>query len=305
MQDIPNLSGKTIVVTGANSGLGLETTKLLATAGAHVILACRTESKARAAMDAVREVAPQASIEFLALDLADLASVQAFTAAFEDTHEQLDVLCNNAGVMALPRCETADGFEMQLGTNHLGHFALTSQLLPTLLRTPGARVVNVSSLMHAFGKMNFDDLHGRRSYEKWTAYSQSKLANLLFSYELQRKIEQADAPLLSVASHPGYASTNLQTAGPKQAGSKFGERLWGTINLVAQSAEMGAMPTVRASADPDVRGGTFYGPRGPGQMRGYPKQVQPTRQARREDLAAKLWELSVSETGADFKALTA
>lgn len=302
--NIPDLAGKTIVVTGANSGLGLETTRLLSGRGAHVVMACRTSSKAETAMTQIRARDPKASLEFIALDLADLASVRAFAAAFEDAHPKLDVLINNAGVMALPRTETADGFEMQLGTNHLGHFALTGALMPRLLETSAARVVTVSSLMHKVGSMRFEDLHGRRGYDKWRAYSQSKLANLLFCYELDRRLRNVDADVRSVAAHPGYSSTNLQGVGPRLSGSKLAGRFYEFTNrLVAQPARMGAMPSVFAAVGEPVGGGGFFGPEGVGQVRGYPVRVESNRASHEEVSAQRLWMMSIEATGETYSML--
>ena len=292
--NIPELAGKTVIVTGANSGLGLETTRLLARHGAHVVMACRTAAKAEAAMLEDERSVPNASLAFMPLDLADLSSVRAFAEAFTRAHEKLDVLINNAGVMALPRRETADGFEMQFGTNHLGHFALTGALMPALLQTPGARVVTVSSLMHRVGSMRFDDLHGRRSYDKWRAYSQSKLANLLFCYELERRLRVIDADVRSVGAHPGYSATNLQSVGPQASGSKLAERFYALSNkVVAQPAHMGAMPSVFAAVGDPVSGGGFYGPEGLGQVRGYPVRVESSRASHDELAAQRLWMMSI------------
>jgi len=302
--NIPELNGKTIVVTGANSGLGLQTTRLLAGRGAHVIMACRTPSKAEAAMQEVRAQVPDASLQFVPLDLADLSSVRAFAQTVSDEHDGLDVLINNAGVMALPRRETADGFEMQIGTNHFGHFTLTGALMPLLMKTPGARVVTVSSLMHRVGSMRFDDLHGRRSYDKWRAYSQSKLANLLFCYELDRRLRVIDADVVSVGAHPGYSATNLQAVGPQASGSKLAERFYAFTNkVVAQPASMGAMPSVFAAVGEPVGGGGFYGPEGVGQVRGYPVRVESSRASHDEVAAQRLWTMSVEATGEAFTAL--
>lgn len=302
--NIPDLAGKTIVVTGANSGLGLETTRLLTGRGAHVVMACRTAAKAEAAMKEVRSQHPEASVEFLALDLADLASIRAFADSFQEAHTKLDVLINNAGVMALPRTETADGFEMQLGTNHFGHFALTGALMPRLLETPAARVVTLSSLMHKVGSMRFEDLNGKRGYDKWRAYSQSKLANLLFCYELDRRLRNIDADVRSVAAHPGYSSTNLQGVGPRLSGSKLAGRFYEFTNrLVAQPARMGAMPSVFAAVGEPVGGGGFFGPGGLGQVRGYPVRVESSRASHEEVAAQRLWMMSVAATGETFSGL--
>ena len=302
--NIPDLSGKTIVVTGANSGLGLETTRLLATRGAHVVMACRSQGKAQAALQSLGEQQSGLSVEVMALDLADLGSIRTFAERFAQAHEKLDVLINNAGVMALPRTETADGFEMQFGTNHLGHFTLTGALMPRLLDTPASRVVTVSSLMHRVGSMRFEDLHGRRSYDKWRAYNQSKLANLLFCYELDRRLRVIDADVRSVAAHPGYSATNLQGVGPKLAGSKLAERFYAFTNqVVAQPAAMGAMPSVFAAVGDPVSGGGFYGPEGLGQVRGYPVRVESSRASHDQVAAQRLWMMSIEATGETFPML--
>jgi hypothetical protein len=302
--DLPDLTGKVFVVTGGNSGLGLETARELARKGGHVVIACRDTGKAAAALDDLRASAPKVSAEAMRLDLASLASVRAFADAFRGGHTRLDALCNNAGVMALPYRKTADGFEMQLGTNHLGHFALTGCLLDVLRATPGARVVNVSSTMHRIGRMRFDDLQSERSYSKWPAYGQSKLANLLFTYELARRAEKATLNLTSAAAHPGYAATNLQTAGPRMEGAALMERLSLLGNrLLAQTAAMGALPTIYAAAAPGVRGGDYYGPSSVGEMWGSPKQVRSSGRSRDLEAAARLWRVSEELTGVSFPGL--
>ncbi len=301
---ISDLAGKTLIVTGGNSGLGYETTRELARHGARVLLACRSPEKAQAAIDRLRAENPRADVTAMALDLASLASVRSFASAFLGKHEPLHGLINNAGVMALPRCETVDGFEMQLGTNHLGHFALTGWLLPSLLATHGSRVVNLSSTMHRTGRMRWDDLHGQRSYGKWTAYGQSLLANLLFSHELQRRLAAKGAQTISVACHTGYAATNLQFAGPRMQGSSLLETGAGLLNrLFAQSAAMGALPTLYAATAPGVRGGEYYGPGGFAEMWGPPKLVRSSRRSQDAADAAKLWEISEDATGVRYDAL--
>jgi len=302
--DLPELSGRVFVVTGGNSGLGLETARELARKGGHVVIACRNATQAQAALENIRTSAPRASVESMSLDLADLASVRAFAAALRERHGRLDALCNNAGVMALPYRRTADGFEMQLGTNHLGHFALTGLLLETLLATPGARVVSVSSGAHRIGRIRFDDLQSERRYSKWQAYGQSKLANLLFTYELARRAEKAGVDLTALAAHPGYAATNLQAAGPRMQGSVLGERFVALGNrLFAQPAAMGALPTLYAAAAPEVRSGEYYGAGGPGELWGHPKRVGSSRRSRDLEVAARLWQVSEDLTGVRFKAL--
>jgi hypothetical protein len=218
------------------------------------------------------------------------------------TYPSLHVLCNNAGVMAIPHRKTADGFEMQLGTNHLGHFALTGLLLDRLLATPGARVVSVSSNAHKFGAMRWDDLQWERRYRKWFAYSQSKLANLLFAFELQRRLAAQGAGLISVGCHPGYAATNLQAAGPRMQGSSLGEGIMELANrLFAQSAAMGALPTLYAATAPDVKGGDYIGPDGLGEQWGYPKKVPSNARSRDADAQRRLWEISEQLTGVRYE----
>jgi len=298
VESIPDLSGKTILVTGGNSGIGYEAARQFARKGAHVVLACRDVQKGHTARDAITADHPHASVEVMALDLASLASVRACAEAYRTRHQTLDVLCNNAGVMALPYRKTADGFEMQFGTNHLGHFALTGLLLDLVLRTAAARVVTVSSGAHRMGKMRFEDLQWERGYRKWVAYGQSKLANLLFAYELQRRLDGAQASVISVACHPGYAATNLQFAGPRMAGSSVLEMLARFGNqLVAQNAAMGALPTLYAATAPEVRGGDYIGPNGFGELRGYPTKVQSNTRSHDREVAKKLWAISEELTG--------
>jgi hypothetical protein len=297
-------SERVAVVTGANSGLGYETALALAGRGAHVVLACRDAAKAGRALDAIRAAHPNASVEVVALDLSSLASVRDFAKEIGARFPRLDLLCNNAGVMALPPRRTADGFEMQLGTNHLGHFALTGLLLDQLLATPGARVVTVSSTLHRPGRIHWDDLHLDRSYGKWRAYAQSKLANLLFAFELDRRLRKAGAQCSSVAAHPGYAATNLQFAGPQMAGARLFERASALGNrLFAQSAAMGALPTLYAATEPAVASGDYIGPGGPAEMKGHPRPVGASARARNASDAARLWSVSEELTGVRFAAL--
>ncbi len=289
LADLPDQSGRTVVVTGGNSGLGAQAVAALAHAGARVLLACRDRAKGETV---ARQVG--GAVEVRELDLASLESVRAFAAAID---EPLDVLVDNAGVMAPPRGETADGFELQLGTNHLGHFALTGLLLERLRD----RVVVVSSNAHRLGRIRFDDLQSERRYGPWTAYNQSKLANLLFALELQRRLAAAGSPLRSVAAHPGYTATNLQFAGPAIAHNAVGRAATRVSNaILGQSAQAGALPILYAATVPDLPGGSYVGPGGPGQWRGAPKRVQPSRNARDEQAAARLWELSEQLTGVRF-----
>jgi NAD(P)-dependent dehydrogenase (short-subunit alcohol dehydrogenase family) len=297
--DIPDQSGRVAVVTGANSGLGLATARELARAGATVVLACRTTSRGEEAAATIRSTVPGAGPSVLALDLADLDSVRAFAATFASAHDGLDLLINNAGVMAPPRRLTRQGFESQLGTNHLGHFALTGLLLGSLLAAPAPRVVTVSSGLHRNGTIKFDDLQGERSYSRWGAYGQSKLANLMFCFELQRRATEAGTDLLSLAAHPGYASTNLQSAGP----TRFYERALLRIGnqLFAQSADMGALPTLYAATYPGLPGGTFVGPGGRAEQRGYPKVVTAAGKAYDERDWRRLWDVSEELTGVHYE----
>jgi NAD(P)-dependent dehydrogenase (short-subunit alcohol dehydrogenase family) len=297
-KNIPVLTERTAIVTGANSGLGLETTRMLARKGAHLVLAVRNAAKGETAASEIRAGAPAAGLDVMPLDLASLDSVRRFADAFLAAHGRLDILVNNAGVMAIPHRRTADGFEMQFGTNHLGHFALTGLLAPVILKTPGARVVTVSSSAHRFGRIRFDDLNGERSYGRWSAYGQSKLANLLFAYDLQRKLVAVGSDAISVAAHPGFAATNLQLVGPQMEGSRFGVRLMAAVNrLMAQSAAMGALPQIYAATSPDVRGGDYIGPDGFMEQRGFPVKVKSNARSRDETAAARLWAVSEQLTG--------
>lgn len=301
LDDIPDLRGKFAVVTGANSGLGLHTASALAAKGARVVLACRDAAKADAAMQQIRAQVPAAQLEFLPLDLADLASVRRFADTLLQRETRLDLLCNNAGVMALPQRKTRDGFEMQVGTNHLGHFALTGLLLPLLQQTPGARVVTVSSLAHHLGRIRLDDLNWERGYSKWPAYGQSKLANLMFALELGRRLQKTASGTISVAAHPGYAATNLQFAGPAMENSALGKLGMKLGNAVfSQPAAAGAWPSLRAATAADVRSGEFYGPRGFQQLQGPPARCKTSRRAQDEAVAAQLWALSERLTGVSY-----
>lgn len=304
--EIPPQSGKTVIITGANSGIGYEAARMLAAKGATVALACRDQAKGQAAMDAIRAAHPSASLALMPLDLADLGSVRAFAEAARAAYPRIDILCNNAGIMAIPRRTTADGFEMQFGTNHLGHFALTGLLLDRILAAPGARVVTVSSNAHKFGSMRFDDVQSERRYRKWLVYSQSKLANLLFAFELQRRFEAVGANAISVACHPGYAATNLQGVGPRMQGSALATRVMDLANrLLAQPAAMGALPTLYAATAPDVRGGDYIGPSGFAEQAGYPKKVRATARAHDPTAQRRLWEMSEQLTGVRYGALDA
>ena len=299
--NIPDQTGRTILITGANSGIGFEAARALAQHGATVVMGCRNRSKADEAVSQIEATEPSGSVEILEMDLSDLDSVAAAAAEFRATNDRLDVLVNNAGLMATPNQRTSQGFEMQFGVNHLGHFALTGHLLDVLLATDKSRIVSISSQGHRGGKLDFDDLNSEKKYSAWQAYFQSKLANLVFTNELQRRLAAADADVIAVAAHPGVASTNL---GHESAGgvlSTMMDKMRPVMDkLVTQSAAMGALPTLRAATDPDVVGGDYFGPGGFGEMKGHPKKVGMSSRARDEDSARRLWELSKDMTEVNY-----
>jgi NAD(P)-dependent dehydrogenase (short-subunit alcohol dehydrogenase family) len=294
-QQIPDQRGRVAVVTGANSGLGLATARELARAGTKVILAVRDTDKGERAAAQIRESAPDAEVSVSEVDMSSLASVREFVSRF---HGTLDLLVNNAGVMAAPRALTPDGFETHIATNHLGHFALTGLLLRNLLSAQDPRVVIVSSDMHRIGKIDFDDLQGERDYDRWQAYAQSKLANLLFCFELDRRARDARTNLKSMAAHPGYAATNLQFAGSPHWWERAG--MWIGNLLFAQSADMGALPTLYAATFEDLPSGSFVGPDGFRGQRGHPHLVTAAGKAYDEDVARRLWEVSEELTGVSY-----
>ena len=298
--DIPPLNGKTAVITGATGGLGYETALALAGAGAMVVLTGRNDAKGRNAIQSIRAQFPDAKVSYEALDLASLASVAEFVARFVAAYPSLDLLINNAGVMALPqRQTTVDGFEMQFGTNYLGHYALTARLLPWLRRGHQPRVVNLSSLAHRSGTINLDDLQSTRSYVPWKAYSQSKLAMLMFALELQRRSDAADWGLMSNAAHPGYARTDLIANGPGASGL-----LWQLSKslqpLVSHSAAEGALPTLFAATSPRAEPGGCYGPNWFYELKGPPVPAKIMPQAKDAAVAARLWDVSAALTGVSF-----
>jgi NAD(P)-dependent dehydrogenase (short-subunit alcohol dehydrogenase family) len=298
---IPDQAGKTIVITGANSGLGLRSAEALAAKGARVLMACRNQAKGAAALDEVAAKATGPAPELVPLDLADLDDVAACAARLAGSLERIDVLIDNAGVMALPkRQETAQGFEMQWGTNHLGHFALTGRLLPLLLQSEAPRVVVVSSMGHRPGSIRWDDTSWTQRYSAWPAYFQTKLANLLFTLELSRQAAEHGTSLLAAAAHPGTAHTNLATSGPAtgsgimRAGSRLSDRFF------SQSDAMGALPQLYAATMPDVAPNSYYGPDGFLEQRGHPKVVGRTKKASNEADAKRLWALSEQLTGVTY-----
>ncbi len=284
---IPDQTGRVVIVTGANTGIGFETAAALAGRHARVVLACRNAQKAGDALARIRARIPDADLEFLELDLANLGSVERFAGAFDATHDRLDLLINNAGVMAPPLGHTEDGFELQFGCNHLGHFALTGRLMAHLEATPGARVVTVSSLTHRTAAMDFDNLNAEKGYRKMAAYGQSKLANLLFTFELERRLERTGSKVLAVASHPGWTVTEIQRHSP----------LIEFFTPLAPGPDLGALTTLRAAVDPNARGGDYYGPRGIFELMGYPKKVQTSSAARNVTDAQRLWRISEELTG--------
>ncbi|MDP4239082.1 MAG: oxidoreductase [Bacteroidota bacterium] len=297
--DIPDLTGKTIIVTGGNSGLGFESVKAFAWKGASVIMACRTVAKGEDAKKQIVKFLPSADITVMRLDLTDLESVRDFVSNFKKNHIRLDVLLNNAGIMMVPYNVTKDGFESQLATNHLGHFALTGLLLDVLRNTPKSRVVNVSSLAHKWGEMDFNNLlyENGNGYSPTKAYSRSKLSNLLFTYELQRFFEQHKIDAISLASHPGLSDTNLANHLVK----KWYFRLLQPILFrMFQPPSMGALPEIRASVDPGASANEFYGPGGKRQMKGYPVTVHPKMKAHDKESARKLWEVSEKLTSVTY-----
>lgn len=300
--DMPDQSDRTVIVTGANSGLGFEATTAFARKGANVIMACRNLDRARSARDEIRDTVDGASLQVMELELADLTSIRSFADAVIAEQSSLHVLCNNAGVMAIPRRETADGFEMQFGVNHLGHFALTGLLLDHLEQAPGeTRVVTHSSGVHERGDIDFDDLQSEAEYNKWDAYAQSKLANLLFAYELDRRFRTANASVTSVGCHPGYAATNLQGRGPEMEGATL--RLWAmrvANALIAQSPAQGALPMLYVATAPDVDGGDYIGPGGFRGMRGAPEKQRSSDRSYDADRARRLWEVSEALTDVSF-----
>ncbi len=297
--DAPSLSGRTALVTGATSGLGLETAVALASRGARVLVAGRDAGRTDAAVaQASGAAAEGGSAEPLALDLASLASVRAAVDEVRARLDALDVLVNNAGIMAPPFATTEDGFETQIGTNHLGHFALTAGLMPLLLAADSPRVVNVSSAAHKMGSLQPDDLHyENRSYSAWPAYGASKLANLLFTSELQRRADEMDVALVVAAAHPGFASTNLQYAGPAYAQNVVGRTVTKVVNAVmSQSAADGALPQIYAATMPDVAGDEYFGPDGFQETRGGPTRVGRSKAADDKALARRLWDVSAEQT---------
>jgi NAD(P)-dependent dehydrogenase (short-subunit alcohol dehydrogenase family) len=293
---IPDLTGKVIIVTGGNSGIGYEAALELARKGGRTILACRSVAKAQAALSQIKLHVPNAAAEIMQLDLASLASIRAFAAAFNARYDRLDLLINNAGIMMVPYGKTDDGFERQFGTNHLGHFALTGLLLDRILATPGARVVTISSGAHRVGSMDFDNLmdEGGKGYTPMQAYGRSKLANLLFTYELQRRFAAIGADARATAAHPGGSNTNLANHLEDRLLFRLARPL---LAIMMQPAAMGALPTLRAAVDPQAAGGSYFGPGSFRELRGYPVVVGSSAAAQDATTAHRLWSVSEQLTG--------
>lgn len=290
--NIPDQTGKTIIVTGANTGLGLSDARLLAQKGAAVILACRNIEKGEAAAQSIRAIVPNADLRVWALDLSSMASVREFAARCEKECERVDVLINNAGVMMPPKMETADGFELQFGTNHLGHFLLTGLLLPLLNKAPAPRVVSLSSIAHRSGRIDFDNLNAERGYSKWKAYAQSKLACVMYAVEFQRRLERSGSKIISVAAHPGATKTELA-----RYGVLMSFMMW---LMRAQTPDEGAMPTLRAATDPAVKGGEYYGPAGFNGLHGPAVLEKPVPRTFDTTVAERLWQVSEKMTGITY-----
>jgi len=289
--DIPDQQDRIAVITGANSGIGYEAALALAKSGATVIIASRSGERGQGAVQRIRDRHQPSRVEFMQLDLASLESIALFAEEFAVRHDRLDLLINNAGVMMTPFQKTEDGFELQFGTNHLGHFALTGHLLELVARTPGSRIVTVSSMAHKLGRIDFEDLNGESNYNRTKAYEQSKLANLLFTYELQRRLESNGSETLSVAAHPGWTATNLQS----------NTIIFRMMNpLVGMTPEQGALPSLYAAVAPGVKSGEYFGPRGLFEIRGYPTRVKSSRDSRNLEDAARLWEISEKMTGVKY-----
>ncbi|MGB6338456.1 MAG: SDR family NAD(P)-dependent oxidoreductase [Candidatus Aminicenantaceae bacterium] len=290
--DIPDQKGRVVIVTGSSSGIGYETARVLANKNATVVIAVRNLQKGNAALDKIKAGYQNADVRVIELDLADLESIRNFAAEFKSNFSRLDLLINNGGVMMPPYSKTADGFELQFGTNHLGHFALTGLLLDLIEKTHDSRIVNVSSGSHNYGDLNFDDLNWEnRSYKKMKAYGDSKIANLYFTFELQRRFENRNMNVIASAAHPGWTATELQ----RHVG------IFDFLNrFLAQGIEMGALPTLYAAIALDVKGGDYYGPSGWREMKGYPKKVESNELSHSREIAAKLWDLSEKLTGIKF-----
>lgn len=295
INSIPYLTGKTVLVTGANSGIGFEAVKVFAKKGAHVIMACRNPERGNAAVEAIKADFPPASLELMTLDLNSLLSVRRFSDAIKQQYERIDILVNNAGVMGVPLTRTVEGFETHFGCNHLAHFALTARLLPLLENSADGRIVVVASVFHRVGRLNLRDLNWDKHYFRWGAYAQSKLANLMFAKELQRRLRQQNSAIRVVAVHPGYSSTNLQRY-------VTGANLFNM--LFSQPQQQGALPTLFGATHPDLKGGEYIGPNGFLELKGMPAPAYASALANNEHAARRLWEESERLTGESFLSIT-
>jgi NAD(P)-dependent dehydrogenase (short-subunit alcohol dehydrogenase family) len=301
VDQIPDQSGRVAVVTGANGGIGLCTASALAGAGAHVVMACRNLEKAGAAVTSIRAKHPAASVEVVACDLSSQAATRAAAEQVRADHRRIDLVIANAGVMAMPHRVTEDGWELQLATNHLGHFTFVGLLLDRLLDVPGSRVVSVTSNAHKFGRIRFEDLHSQRKYRRWRAYGQSKLANMLFASELARRLLAARAPTIAGAAHPGYAATEIQATATRASGRRLTARVTGLADRAfGQSPAMGALPSLYAATSPHMISGMLIGPSGLFELWGHPQAVVPGKRAQDVDVARRLWQVSEELTGVTF-----
>ena len=298
-EHIPDLTEKVVIVTGANTGIGFEAAREFSRKGAETILACRDEIKANKALWNIRKEIPEAKVRYLHLDLSSLSSVKQFAEKIRKDYSRLDVLVNNAGIILYPYRTTEDGFESQLGINHLGHFALTGHLIDLIAKTEGSRIVNVSSLIYTLGKLDFENFlfENGKGFSRTGAYSRSKLANLLFTYELDRKFKSANLDALAVAAHPGYAYTDF---GRRRFFRSLKFIFYPLVKLITQSPNLGALPLVRAAVDPEVKGGDFYGPGGRGQRKGFPVKIKSNGESHKEEDARKLWLVSEELTGIKY-----
>jgi NAD(P)-dependent dehydrogenase (short-subunit alcohol dehydrogenase family) len=296
-EQIGNLDGKRIIITGGSSGIGFEAAKVLASKGAGLTLAVRNTARGERAAGAIKAEYPGAKVEVMTLDLADLASIADFATRFIERNNRLDILINNAGVMIPPYRKTRDGFELQFGTNHLGHFALTGRLLPLIMATPGSRIVTISSIATRKGTIDFDNLDGSRGYNRMTFYRQSKLANMMFALELQNRLKHAGSETISVVCHPGISATNLVSMG---SGRETGGFIRLLMRIIAQPAWQGALPTLYAATHNGLKGGEYIGPDGPGNHRGNPKETDETANLFDQEIATRLWQVSEKLTGVTF-----
>lgn len=302
LDNIPDLKGKIIIITGANSGLGFEITRVLSYKNPQIIMACRNLEKAEKAKSKILKENPKALLEIMQIDLSKQSSVKKFVKEFKSKYDRLDVLFNNAGVMFAPKMITEDGFELHMAANYFGHFTLTGLLLDTLEKTGNSRVVSIASIAHRFGKINLKNLDYKRGiYNKIRAYSNSKIAILYFGYELDRKLKKKGSPVISTIAHPGWTRTNLQTAGGEIDQSKGQIRFWNFLNIfISQTVDMGVLPQLRAAFDPNTKGGEYYSPEKFLHLRGYPIIKSSNRRSRNQKIAKRLWRLSEDLTGVNY-----